>query len=319
MSQTLNEKTSLASTDVSDGTTELLWVQKTSGTPPADRKFSLGALLSWIRTKLSTVTESEGGLIRSNTVVGAGTTHFVSGVAADGTLEFSTPPGAGDVVAGTTSTAGNVAVYSTADGKEISDTGIDSTDILLGANNLSDVADAAVAKTNLGLSASATSANHSDLNLNDGTNPHSTTKADVGLANVDNTADVDKPVSNAQQAALDLKVATSSLGVAGGVATLNGSGLVETSQLPSFVDDVLEYNDFAGFPASGETGKIYIDKATGKTYRWGGSVYIELRDDTAIWGEVGGTLSNQTDLVAELDSRQTTTTNDALALAVALG
>ena len=55
------------------------------------------------------------------------------------------------------------------------------------------------------LSAVATSGNHSDLTLDDGTNPHGTTKSDVGLGNVDNTSDADKPVSTAQQAALDLK------------------------------------------------------------------------------------------------------------------
>lgn len=38
-------------------------------------------------------------------------------------------------------------------------------------------------------------------------NPHATDKTAVGLGNVDNTADVDKPVSTAQQVALDTKVA----------------------------------------------------------------------------------------------------------------
>jgi len=48
-----------------------------------------------------------------------------------------------------------------------------------------------------------TGSNHSQLNLDDGTNPHGTTKADVGLSNVDNTSDADKPVSTATQAAID--------------------------------------------------------------------------------------------------------------------
>ena len=47
--------------------------------------------------------------------------------------------------------------------------------------------------------------NHSGLNLDDGTNPHGTTKSDVGLGNVDNTSDIDKPISTATQQALDLK------------------------------------------------------------------------------------------------------------------
>ena len=47
--------------------------------------------------------------------------------------------------------------------------------------------------------------NHSDLNLDDGTNPHGTTKSDVGLNNVDNTSDSEKPISNLVQSALDNK------------------------------------------------------------------------------------------------------------------
>jgi len=47
--------------------------------------------------------------------------------------------------------------------------------------------------------------NHSELNLDDGTNPHGTTKADVGLDNVDNTSDINKPISTATQNALNGK------------------------------------------------------------------------------------------------------------------
>ena len=46
---------------------------------------------------------------------------------------------------------------------------------------------------------------HSQLNLDDGTNPHNTTKSDVGLGNVDNTSDLNKPISTATQSALDDK------------------------------------------------------------------------------------------------------------------
>jgi len=47
--------------------------------------------------------------------------------------------------------------------------------------------------------------NHSDLTLDDGTNPHGTTQSDVGLGNVDNTSDLDKPISTDTQTALDGK------------------------------------------------------------------------------------------------------------------
>lgn len=71
-------------------------------------------------------------------------------------------------------------------------------------------------------------------------------------------------------------VATSSLGVANGVATLDSNGLVPSTQLPSYVDDVLEYANLASFPVTGETSKIYVDIATTKIYRWSGSAYIEI-------------------------------------------
>ena len=63
-------------------------------------------------------------------------------------------------------------------------------------------------------------------------------------------------------------------GAANGVATLDSSGLIPTNQLPSYVDDVLEFANLAGFPATGETGKIYVALDTNKTYRWSGSAYV---------------------------------------------
>lgn len=62
-------------------------------------------------------------------------------------------------------------------------------------------------------------------------------------------------------------------GAANGVATLDASGLIPTNQLPSYVDDVLEFANLAGFPVTGETGKIYVALDTNKTYRWSGSAY----------------------------------------------
>jgi hypothetical protein len=69
------------------------------------------------------------------------------------------------------------------------------------------------------------------------------------------------------QLALDGKQAS------GTYATLV-SGKVPSDQLPSFVDDVLEYE--SAFPATGEAGKIYVSLATNKTFRWSGSAYIEI-------------------------------------------
>lgn len=54
------------------------------------------------------------------------------------------------------------------------------------------------------------------------------------------------------------------------------SGKVPASQLPSYVDDVLEYDDLEHFPSTGEEGKIYVALDTGFTYRWSGSEYVQI-------------------------------------------
>lgn len=83
-------------------------------------------------------------------------------------------------------------------------------------------------------------------------------------------------------------IATSAKGANGGVAELDSAGKVPSSQLPSFVDDVLEYNSLSNFPTTGETGKIYIAKDTNKTYRWSGTTYVEISASLAL-GETSST------------------------------
>ena len=65
-------------------------------------------------------------------------------------------------------------------------------------------------------------------------------------------------------------------------------GKVPTDQLPSYVDDVLEYASLSSFPASGESGKIYVATDTNKTYRWSGTAYVEISASVAI-GETAST------------------------------
>lgn len=83
-------------------------------------------------------------------------------------------------------------------------------------------------------------------------------------------------------------VHTADIGVAGGVAELDANGKVPSSQLPSYVDDVVEYASISAFPATGESGKIYIALDTNKTYRWTGSVYVEISPSLAL-GETSST------------------------------
>jgi len=69
---------------------------------------------------------------------------------------------------------------------------------------------------------------------------------------------------------------TSNKNANGGYCGLDSSGLVAAAQLPSYVDDVLEYANLAAFPGSGTAGKIFVAVDTGKIYRWSGSVYVEI-------------------------------------------
>lgn len=78
------------------------------------------------------------------------------------------------------------------------------------------------------------------------------------------------------------------LGAVNGVASLNEIGKIPTSQLPSYVSDVLEFRSFDRFPTTGEVNKIYIALDTNKTYRWGGTVYVEIGSSLAL-GETSET------------------------------
>lgn len=122
-------------------------------------------------------------------------------------------------------------------------------------------------------------------------NPHGVTKTQVGLGNVTN----------------DSQVKRSEMGTANGVATLDNQGLVPTSQLPSYVDDVIDVyatytKDNAGIltnikifsdldktqAVTGESGKIYIDVESNYQFRWTGTQYVTVGAPTVL-GEVTGT------------------------------
>lgn len=82
-----------------------------------------------------------------------------------------------------------------------------------------------------------------------------------------------------------------------GISATKIAGTISSANLPSYVDDVLEYNGTSAFPEDGEAGKIYVDTSTNKTYRWSGSGYVEISaslalgttSSTAFRGDYGNT------------------------------
>lgn len=76
------------------------------------------------------------------------------------------------------------------------------------------------------------------------------------------------------------------------LVTTDSNGKIPNDLLPSYVSDILEYSNKDAFPITGTTGKIYVDIATNKTYRWSGTQYILIGDGTGI--SVTGKLINAT-------------------------
>ena len=94
----------------------------------------------------------------------------------------------------------------------------------------------------------------------------------------------------------ETKIDKTAIGQADGVAGLDSQGRVPASQLPSYVDDVLEgtlrdattFIGPDGTPYGPESGKIYIDTTTNKEYRWSGSQYAVISESLAL-GETAST------------------------------
>lgn len=95
-----------------------------------------------------------------------------------------------------------------------------------------------------------------------------------------------KADSAVQPAGLGSYQLTSQKGAANGYVPLDGSVKIAATYLPSYVDDVLEFSNLAGFPGTGETGKIYTALDTGRIYRWSGSVYVRIAPSPGSTDEV---------------------------------
>lgn len=72
-------------------------------------------------------------------------------------------------------------------------------------------------------------------------------------------------------------------------ADLDSKGKVLKDQLPDLdiYKDVLMYNARGNFPGTGNAKKVYVDKATGRIYRWTGSTYVELSKSLEIGDSKG--------------------------------
>lgn len=108
------------------------------------------------------------------------------------------------------------------------------------------------------------------------------------------------------------RIPSSEKGTANGVATLDGTGRIPSSQLPGFVDDVLEFANFAALPGTGTAGVMYVTLNDNRIYRWSGSVYAELSAGagggvTTFNGRTGAVAPQNGDYTAAMVGAPTTT------------
>lgn len=139
-----------------------------------------------------------------------------------------------------------------------------------------------------------TSTSLNDLNTRIG-------NTNTNLQNLENSIKYDNvlgtTISSAERTAWNSKVDGTSVGSANGVASLDSNGKVPSSQLPSYVDDVIEGYLYEGSfykesthetEIPGESGKIYVDLVTNKEYRWSGSQFVVVSETLAL-GETSST------------------------------
>lgn len=113
--------------------------------------------------------------------------------------------------------------------------------------------------------------------------PEATTSA-AGLMNASDKTKLNGVTAGANPNVIEsVKVNGTALSVTGKAVNIDLTskadlvdGKVPANQLPSFVDDVLEYDNLTAFPTTGESGIIYVALDTNKTYRWSGSAYVEI-------------------------------------------
>ena len=125
-----------------------------------------------------------------------------------------------------------------------------------------------------------------------------------GLATTAKTSLVDsinelKTALNGKQSLIGFFPQDSSMkGAPNGYASLDANAKVPASQLPSFVDEVEEYDSSSYFPVSGRSDCIYVDKLAKQIYRWSGTGYVQISQNLALggtsatavrgdWGKIG--------------------------------
>lgn len=224
-----------------------------------------------IKTKLGITTLSgdntgDQTISLTGDITGSGTGSFAT------TLANITDSGVGTFKKITTNTKGLVTGTATVAQSDI--TG------LLGAGSISNTMLANSAVANL---SGTNSGDQTTISGNAGTATTLATARNINGVSFNGSADITINAVDSTD-----RVASSLVGAANGVAPLGSDSRISSTYLPSYVDDILEYTDLAGFPVTGETGKIYIALDTNRPYRWSGSIYVVITGGSGAVDSVAG-------------------------------
>ena len=260
-----------------------------AGTSTAANTISAKVLKDAILYHTPVVTDITGN---AGTATKLQTSRTVGGVSFDGTANINLP---GVNIAGNQDTSGNAATTTKlATARTINGVSFD------GSSNITlPLASTSVSGTvQLNNTLTSTVTNHAltaaqgkvlnDSKLGKTENAVSASKLQTSRT-ISLTGGVTGSVSFDGSTAVSIATTVTGLGAANGIATLDSNGQVPSTQLPSYVDDVLEYGSVAAFPATGVTGKIYVETSGNTTYRWGGTSYVKITSGevASVAGKVG--------------------------------
>lgn len=132
-------------------------------------------------------------------------------------------------------------------------------------------------------------------------NPHSVNKAQVGLSEVDNTSDADKPVSTAQQGALDLKANTVHTHVVTDVTGLQGQldGKATSASLAT-VATTGDYNDLTDKPVTAAYTAVSESSITPDLDEYIQYNYNEVSTPITINNPVGSSIKDGSRLILRI-------------------
>jgi len=195
----------------------------------------------------------------------------------------------GDVSTNTTNISNNLSDITTLSGDVATNAGNISTNTTNISNNDADIVNlSGDVATNAGnISTNTTNISNNDADIVNLSGDVATNAGNIAT----NTADIATVSGSVISLANDVSTnyqAISEKGNADGYAELDSGGKVPIGQLPSYVDSVQEFANVAAFPVTGETGIIYVALDTNLTYRWSGSIYVEISPSLAL-GETSGT------------------------------